>query len=164
MNDLIEGEDFYYEGELIVFTRRYHLKRGYCCGSGCRHCPYDPKWTQGTTTLMTMSYYEPKDLQRFGEIGKFRAELAEKFFDYYNSVTGSDGALTKREKALIALAVAHSKQCPYCIDAYTTACLESGANPEEMTEAVHVAAVMEAGITLVHSVQMHNALEKLGAM
>src|SRR5262249_7533241 len=87
-----------------------------------------------------MNYYESKDLDRFAEIGQFRGELAEKFFDYYNAVTGEDGALTKREKALIALAVAHAKQCPYCIDAYTTQCLETGANPDEMTEAVHFAA------------------------
>jgi alkylhydroperoxidase/carboxymuconolactone decarboxylase family protein len=111
-----------------------------------------------------MSYYEPKDLDRFGEIGQFRSELAEKFFDYYNTVTGQDGALTKREKALIGLAVAHAKQCPYCIDAYTTQCLETGANPDEMTEAIHVAAAMEAGMTLVHGVQMRNALRKRGAM
>ena len=38
--ELIEGEDFYREGAAIVFTARYHLRRGYCCGSGCRHCPY----------------------------------------------------------------------------------------------------------------------------
>lgn len=38
---LIEGEDFYREGAAIVFTARYHLRRGYCCGSGCRHCPYE---------------------------------------------------------------------------------------------------------------------------
>jgi|GEM_PF-1683640 len=37
---LIEGEDFYWEGGLLVFTAAYHLKRGYCCASGCRHCPY----------------------------------------------------------------------------------------------------------------------------
>jgi len=37
---LIEGEDYYNEGGLIVFTALYHLKRGYCCNSGCRHCPY----------------------------------------------------------------------------------------------------------------------------
>lgn len=36
----LEPEDYYYEGEYIVFTAAYHLKRGYCCGSGCRHCPY----------------------------------------------------------------------------------------------------------------------------
>jgi hypothetical protein len=37
---LVEGEDYYCEGGLIVFTALYHLKRGYCCNSGCRHCPY----------------------------------------------------------------------------------------------------------------------------
>ncbi|MGA9767720.1 MAG: DUF5522 domain-containing protein [Blastocatellia bacterium] len=37
---LIEGEDFYREGGYVVFTALYHLKRGYCCDSGCRHCPY----------------------------------------------------------------------------------------------------------------------------
>ena len=109
-----------------------------------------------------MDYYESEDLKRFAEVGKFRKELMDKFFDYYNEVTAKDGALTRREKALIALAVAHSRQCPYCIDAYTTQCLESGAGPEQMTEAIHVAAAMEAGMTLVHGVQMHNALERCG--
>jgi len=37
---LKEGEDFYFENGLMVFTEKYHLKRGYCCRSGCRHCPY----------------------------------------------------------------------------------------------------------------------------
>ena len=37
---LVEGEDFYREGGYIVFTAAYHLRRGYCCESGCRHCPY----------------------------------------------------------------------------------------------------------------------------
>lgn len=38
---LVEGEDFYIENGLYVFTALYHQKRGYCCGSGCRHCPYE---------------------------------------------------------------------------------------------------------------------------
>lgn len=37
---LVEGEDYYDEGSMIVFTARYHLRRGFCCKSGCRHCPY----------------------------------------------------------------------------------------------------------------------------
>jgi hypothetical protein len=37
---LVEGEDFYREGGYVVFTAAYHLRRGYCCESGCRHCPY----------------------------------------------------------------------------------------------------------------------------
>lgn len=40
LNELIEDEDFYYEDGLCVFTEAYHLKRGHCCNSGCRHCPY----------------------------------------------------------------------------------------------------------------------------
>ena len=110
-----------------------------------------------------MNYYESKDLGRFAEVGKFKPELMKKFFDYYSEATGTDGALTKREKALIALAISHFKQCPYCIDAYTTASLEAGANPDQMTEAIHVAAAMAAGMNLVHGVQMLNVLEKTGA-
>jgi len=51
MSEIVEDEDFYWEGDFIVFTRAYHLKRGYCCGSGCRHCPYDPRWTSGETRV-----------------------------------------------------------------------------------------------------------------
>jgi hypothetical protein len=36
----LASEDFYFEGTNLVFTAAYHLKRGYCCNSGCRHCPY----------------------------------------------------------------------------------------------------------------------------
>jgi hypothetical protein len=36
----VEGVDFYFEGAAMVFTERYHLRRGYCCESGCRHCPF----------------------------------------------------------------------------------------------------------------------------
>ncbi|MDT8323199.1 MAG: arsenosugar biosynthesis-associated peroxidase-like protein [Bacteroidota bacterium] len=111
-----------------------------------------------------MQYYESKDLGRFAEVGLFRKELMDKFFTYYNSVTGEDGALTKREKALIALAISHFKQCPYCIEAYTTAALENGADPDQMTEAIHVSAAMAAGMSLVHGVQMQNVLKNSGAM
>lgn len=106
------------------------------------------------------SYYDPQDLAKFAEIGKNAPELAEKFFEYYNAVF-ADGALTEREKALIALAVAHSVQCPYCIDAYTVACLEKGSNLDEMTEAVHVANAIRGGASLAHSVQMRKIAEKL---
>jgi 4-carboxymuconolactone decarboxylase len=106
------------------------------------------------------SYYQPKDLPKFPEIGKEAPQLAQKFFDYYQTVF-SAGALSEREKALIALAVAHAVQCPYCIDAYTQACLEKGSDLNEMTEAVHVAVAIRGGASLVHGVQMRNVAEKL---
>lgn len=106
------------------------------------------------------TYYHPKDLDKFGDMGKANKELWEKFMSYYSAVF-AEGALTEREKALIALAVSHTVQCPYCIDAYTTACLEKGSNVEEMTEAVHVACAIRGGASLVHGVQMRNVAEKL---
>jgi len=73
----------------------------------------------------------------------------------------AEGELTEREKALIALAVAHAVQCPYCIDAYTRACLQKGSNLAEMTEAVHVANAIRGGSSLVHGVQMRKIAKKL---
>lgn len=110
------------------------------------------------------SYYESEDLKKFSDVGKFAPKLMNKFFEYYNSAVGSDGALSKREKSLIALAIATAKQCPYCIDALTISCLESGSNPEQMTEALHVAAAMEAGMTMIHGVQMQNVLKAQGVL
>ena len=78
------------------------------------------------------TYYNPKDLTRFAEVGEEAPELWKKWLDWYNSVFAED-ALSEREKALIALAVAHTVQCPYCIDAYSSACLEKGSDPEQMT-------------------------------
>jgi len=43
--------DFYIENGLVVYTAAYHLKRGSCCGSGCRHCPYEPRHVAGTTDV-----------------------------------------------------------------------------------------------------------------
>jgi len=106
------------------------------------------------------TYYKPEDLSKFEEIGKEAPDLAKKFFEYYAAVF-AEGELTEREKALIALAVAHTVQCPYCIDAYTQACLEKGSNPAEMTEAVHVATAIRGGSSLVHGVQMRNIAQKM---
>ena len=109
---------------------------------------------------MSKTYYNPADLRKFGNITEWSKELGEKFFEYYNSVF-KEGALTAREKALIALAVSHVVKCPYCIDAYTKDGLQRGITKEEMMEAVHAGAAIESGATLVHSVQMMNKVNKL---
>lgn len=106
------------------------------------------------------TYYNPEDLGKFGNIAEFQPELAKKFFDYYGEVF-KDGALTAREKSLIALAVSHTVQCPYCIDAYTSDSLEKGADEAMMMEAVHVAAAIRGGASLVHGVQMMNKVKEV---
>ena len=105
-------------------------------------------------------YYKREDLPKFGEIGKEAPEMAKKYFEYYNEVF-SEGELTLREKSLIALAVAHAIQCPYCIDSFTQSCLERGSNMGEMTEAVHVACAIRGGASLVHGIQARNIADKL---
>ena len=109
---------------------------------------------------MSKNYYDCEDLGKFGDIGKNAPELATKFFEWYGAVF-ADGALSSREKSLIALAVAHATQCPYCIDAYSKDALEKGSDLDQMTEAVHVAAAIRGGACLVHGVQMRNRAEPL---
>ncbi len=109
---------------------------------------------------MDKTYYNPEDLKKFENVTDFQEKLGKKFFDYYGSVF-EEGALTAREKSLIALAVAHAVQCPYCIDAYTEDTLEKGCSEEQMMEAVHVATAIRGGASLVHSVQMMNKVDKL---
>jgi 4-carboxymuconolactone decarboxylase len=100
-------------------------------------------------------YYAPDHLKAFGTISEGAPELGKKFFEYYSAVFAA-GALTEREKALIALAVA------YCIDAYTTECLQKGSDLEQMTEAVHVACAIRGGASLVHGMQMKEHAAKVG--
>lgn len=109
---------------------------------------------------MSKTYYDPADLKKFGKISEWNEDLGAKFFEYYNSVF-EEGALTAREKSLIALAVSHTVQCPYCIDAYTGDGLQRGITKEEMMEALHVAGAIKGGATLVHGVQMMNKVSKL---
>ncbi|MCA1579656.1 MAG: arsenosugar biosynthesis-associated peroxidase-like protein [Acidobacteria bacterium] len=107
-----------------------------------------------------MAYYKEDDLQRFVEIGKHRSDLFEKFMAWYQACQ-AEGALTRREKALIGLAVAHALQCPYCIDAFSQSCLEAGSNMEQMTEAIHMASAIRGGAALIHGLQSHNSVDRV---
>ena len=109
---------------------------------------------------MSETYYDPADLKKFGDISEWEPDLAKKFFDYYGAVF-AEGALTGREKSLIALAVAHAIQCPYCIDAYTEESIKKGADEPQMMEAIHVAGAIRGGASLVHGTQSMKIAKKL---
>jgi len=106
------------------------------------------------------TYYNPEDLKKFGDITEFQKILGDKFFSWYTEVF-KDSALSAKEKSLIALAVAHAVQCPYCIDAYSNDAVEKGYSNEQMMEAVHVAAAIRGGASLVHGVQMMNKVKDI---
>ena len=99
------------------------------------------------------SYYETADLAKLKEVADGAPALWDKFQAWYTEVL-QEGALTAREKSLIALAVSNALQCPYCIDLHTRGALENNVSIEQMTEALQVAAVIRAGATLSHGVQM----------
>lgn len=109
---------------------------------------------------MTNHYYNAEDLSRFSSVGEFQPALAEKFFAWYGEVF-KDSALSAREKSIIALAVAHAVQCPYCIDAYSSDAYEKGWSEAQMMEAVHVASAIKGGAALVHGVQMMNKVKEI---
>ncbi len=106
------------------------------------------------------SYYNSEDLKKFGNVADFQKEMGDKFFAYYGEVF-KDSELTAREKSLIALAVAHALQCPYCIDAYSSDAFEKGWSEGQMMEAVHVACAIRGGSSLVHGVQMMNKVKEI---
>ena len=107
------------------------------------------------------SYYLSEDLARFGEMAKTNPKLFDLFMKWY-STTMEKGALDEKTKKLIALAVAYAIQEPYCIDSYSSACADTGISPEEMTEAVSVAAAIRGGGVIAHWVHACNAMDRKG--
>ncbi|HSD72272.1 MAG TPA: carboxymuconolactone decarboxylase family protein [Thermoanaerobaculia bacterium] len=105
------------------------------------------------------SYYLSEDLARFGEMAKTNPKLFDLFLKWYSD-TMEGGALDGRTKKLIALAVAFAIQEPYCIDSYSSACSDAGISPEEMAEAVNVAAVIRGGGVVAHWVQACNTMTR----
>ncbi len=88
------------------------------------------------------------------ELSQHRRELApeiEKAFRDFSRVVFADGALPRKVKQLIAVAVAHTTQCPYCIRGHTTGALRDGATEAEIMEAIWVAAEMRAGGAFAHA-------------
>ena len=88
------------------------------------------------------------------ELSQKRRALApetEKAFQAFSQQVFADGALPAKTKQLIAVAIAHVTQCPYCIRGHTKAALRHGATREELMEAIWVAAEMRAGGAYAHS-------------
>ena len=95
------------------------------------------------------------------EIAHRRKELAPGIhdaFEAFSHAVFADGALPEKTKQLIAVAVAHTTQCPYCIQGHTRLAHRSGASPEEIMEAIWVAAEMRAGGAYAHSTLALHAL------
>jgi AhpD family alkylhydroperoxidase len=95
------------------------------------------------------------------ELARQRKDLApgvHEAFETFGRAVFSDGALPVKTKQLIAVAAAHVTQCPYCIKGHTKLASRNGASPEEIMEAIWVAAEMRAGGAYAHSTLALHAL------
>jgi AhpD family alkylhydroperoxidase len=98
------------------------------------------------------------------ELAKTRRDLAPEIqaaFDNFSQKVFAAGALSAKTKQIIAVAVAHVTQCPYCIKGHTKAAVRAGATPEELMEAIWVAAEMRAGGAYAHSAISLSTLEEV---
>src|SRR5262249_62126393 len=99
------------------------------------------------------------------EIARRRRDLApnqQAALEALGKAVFADGALPTKTKQMIAVAVAHVTQCPYCINGHTKAALRARATPEELMEAIRVAAEMRAGAAYAHSKLMLATLSEEG--
>jgi AhpD family alkylhydroperoxidase len=93
-----------------------------------------------------------------------RVQLAPEIHDAFQTFSASvfaDGALPAKTKQLIAVAVAHVTQCPYCIRGHTRQALRQGATPKEVMEAIWVAAEMRAGGAYAHAAIAIEVMEEV---
>jgi AhpD family alkylhydroperoxidase len=101
-----------------------------------------------------------------GELAKRRRDLTpetEAAFQAFSQKVFAEGALSVKVKQLIAVAVAHVTQCPYCIKGHTKAALRHGATEQELMEAIWVAAEMRAGGAYAHAALAVEQMEKVKA-
>jgi AhpD family alkylhydroperoxidase len=107
---------------------------------------------------MTNHLYDKENLKNLSNLKELAPEQLQAFSEF-NTAVMKEGALTKKEKEIIAVAIAHVTECPYCIDSHTRQAKAEGASLAELVEAVFVVAGVEAGGVVTHSTHIHNALD-----
>ncbi len=97
-----------------------------------------------------MHYHDPEDLKLLGEFKKLAPVEFSTFVEFDKTVGREDGAIPRKYRELIALAVACTTQCPYCLDVHTRNAKRAGASREEVSEAAMLAAALRAGAAVTH--------------
>ncbi|WP_188456246.1 carboxymuconolactone decarboxylase family protein [Virgibacillus oceani] len=107
---------------------------------------------------MSGNLYTTENMKNLKQLNDLASEQLQAFNDF-NAAVFQDGALSRKEKEIIAVAIAHVTECPYCIDSHTKSAKKAGASLEELAEAVFVTAAVEAGGAVTHSTHVHNAMD-----
>ena len=97
-----------------------------------------------------MSYSDPSDLKSLADIRRNAPKEFEAWLNLDKIVGREDGAIPRKFRELIAIAVAVTTQCPYCLDVHTKAAKENGVSEAELSEAVMIATALRAGAGATH--------------
>src|SRR5205085_11897151 len=110
-----------------------------------------------------MHYHDSDDLKLLGEFNKLAPKEFAAFVELDKTVGRDDGAIPRKYRELIALAVACTTQCPYCLDVHTRAAKRAGATREEVAEAAMLAAALRAGAAVTHGALALKLFDEAGA-
>jgi AhpD family alkylhydroperoxidase len=97
--------------------------------------------------------YNSDDIKKLPELGEGAPEIWKSFLAFDHAAL-ADGAIPKKYKELIALAVALTTQCPYCLAIHKENALKAGATPQELSEATFIAAALRAGAAITHGTHL----------
>jgi AhpD family alkylhydroperoxidase len=97
--------------------------------------------------------YSMDNIKKLPKLGELAPE-ATKAFWAYDKAALADGAIPKKYKELMAIAVALTTQCPYCIELHRQQALKAGATEQELAEVIHVAAALRAGAAITHGTHL----------
>jgi AhpD family alkylhydroperoxidase len=107
-------------------------------------------------------YFYPVDGRKhYKDLEKAQKDMFQAFRSFNNEIFEKESALPRKMKELIAIGVAHTTQCPYCIDGHVRAAKKAGASDQEITEAIFVAAALRAGGAFAHSTIAMSALNEM---
>lgn len=101
-----------------------------------------------------MCFHEPSDRKYAAHLRRAAPEMQQAYAAFGETVFTGDGQVPQKYRELIAIGVAVTTQCPFCIDSHTKAAVEAGATPEELSETVMVAAALRAGGAVTHGFQV----------
>jgi AhpD family alkylhydroperoxidase len=108
---------------------------------------------------MAEPFFSHESTKKIRRLKELKPELFKAFMEFDHQVF-ADGAIDRKTKEMIALAIAHITQCPWCIDAHTRRAKQQGVSDEQLAEVTYVAMAMASGAAFSHSAIMFTSAEE----
>jgi AhpD family alkylhydroperoxidase len=123
----------------------------------------EPRFLRKETQMR--EYFYPLDGRKhYKDLEETQKDMFQAFKNFNNEIFERESALPRKVKELIAIGVAHTTQCPYCIEGHVRAAKKAGASDQEIAEAVFVAAALRAGGAFAHSTIAMGVLKEMNRL